>query len=87
MSKRTGDFGLCCGVRTRVVDSRPMEDSILRRRACDVCGNRFSTREVFNDETRLRDSNPILWERINTMTAEQKDHLNNLLRVLAETQP
>jgi len=35
-----------CGAEdTRVVDSRPAEDSIRRRRACEVCGKRFTTYE------------------------------------------
>lgn len=37
----------CNGENTRVVDSRPIEDSnaIRRRRACDACGRRFTTYE------------------------------------------
>ena len=42
----------CNQDNTRVVDSRPIEDSnaIRRRRMCDVCGRRFTTYEkVEND--------------------------------------
>lgn len=37
----------CNHENTRVIDSRPAEDnfSIRRRRACDVCGKRFTTYE------------------------------------------
>lgn len=37
----------CNQDNTRVVDSRPIEDSnaIRRRRMCDVCGRRFTTYE------------------------------------------
>ena len=37
----------CNQDNTRVVDSRPVEDtnSIRRRRLCDVCGRRFTTYE------------------------------------------
>ncbi len=37
----------CSNPDTRVIDSRPAEDgnSIRRRRACDVCGKRFTTYE------------------------------------------
>ncbi|MDO5337191.1 MAG: transcriptional regulator NrdR [Eubacteriales bacterium] len=38
----------CNQDNTRVVDSRPVEDtnSIRRRRMCDVCGRRFTTYEM-----------------------------------------
>ena len=38
----------CNQDNTRVVDSRPIEDSnaIRRRRMCDVCGRRFTTYEI-----------------------------------------
>ena len=37
----------CGQVDTKVIDSRPADDgsSIRRRRACDVCGKRFTTYE------------------------------------------
>ena len=37
----------CNNADTRVIDSRPAEDnnSIRRRRCCDVCGKRFTTYE------------------------------------------
>lgn len=34
-----------CGGDTRVVDSRPQETSLRRRRLCVQCGRRFSTLE------------------------------------------
>lgn len=35
-----------CGGATKVVDSRPSEDSVQRRRECLCCKQRFSTTEV-----------------------------------------
>ncbi len=35
-----------CSGDTRVRDSRPLPDSVSRRRECLVCGFRFSTVEV-----------------------------------------
>lgn len=38
-----------CGCDTRVIDSRPNEDSIYRRRECENCKHRFSTVEIDAD--------------------------------------
>lgn len=38
-----------CGGQLIVIDSRPTEDSIHRRRKCVECGYRFSTIEVDAD--------------------------------------
>ena len=40
----------CNQDNTRVVDSRPVEDtnSIRRRRLCDACGRRFTTYEKYS---------------------------------------
>lgn len=38
-----------CYRKTKVVDSRPDEDSIERRRECVHCGYRFSTLEIDRD--------------------------------------
>lgn len=35
-----------CGSDTRVLNSRKREGIIRRRRVCDTCGGRFTTREV-----------------------------------------
>lgn len=35
-----------CGGDTKVIDSRPSEDSVHRRRECLVCKERFSTTEI-----------------------------------------
>lgn len=35
-----------CGSKTRVVDSRPIESGIFRRRRCHHCDTRFSTKET-----------------------------------------
>ena len=35
-----------CGGNTKVIDSRPQEDSVYRRRECMVCKKRFSTTEI-----------------------------------------
>lgn len=34
-----------CGGATRVIDSRPMDGGIRRRRECERCGRRFTTHE------------------------------------------
>lgn len=38
-----------CGGQLIVIDSRPSEDSIYRRRKCVECGHRFSTIEIDAD--------------------------------------
>lgn len=38
-----------CGYETRVIDSRPDEDSTRRRRECTECKHRFSTVEIDTD--------------------------------------
>lgn len=43
------DCRLCRG-DTRVVDSRPLENYIRRRRKCTVCGTRTTTYEITADE-------------------------------------
>ena len=35
----------CNAEETKVIDSRPAENSIRRRRQCEVCGKRFTTYE------------------------------------------
>lgn len=35
----------CNAADTKVIDSRPAENSIRRRRQCEVCGKRFTTYE------------------------------------------
>lgn len=35
-----------CGGDTKVIDSRPNEDSVQRRRECLSCKQRFSTTEI-----------------------------------------
>ncbi len=35
----------CNAAETKVIDSRPAENSIRRRRQCEVCGKRFTTYE------------------------------------------
>lgn len=35
-----------CGSETKVVESRPQEDSVLRRRKCVDCKARFYTTEI-----------------------------------------
>lgn len=36
----------CCGEDTKVIDSRKVDDYVLRRRKCFICNNRFSTYEL-----------------------------------------
>lgn len=35
-----------CGGKTAVINSRPAEDEITRRRECRNCGHRFTTVEI-----------------------------------------
>ena len=35
-----------CGSKTAVIDTKPAEDEIIRRRECRACGRRFNTIEV-----------------------------------------
>lgn len=39
-----------CGGETRVVDVRPVNNSLRRRRSCMECGVRFNTFEVLESE-------------------------------------
>lgn len=41
-----------CGSGTYVVDSRHKPSRIYRRRECRVCGNRFSTAEINEEQVR-----------------------------------
>lgn len=43
----TGEMPICNKDNTKVIDSRPVEDtnSIRRRRMCESCGKRFTTYE------------------------------------------
>ena len=38
-----------CGCETSVVDTRPSEDSVRRRRKCVECSHRFTTVEIDAD--------------------------------------
>jgi transcriptional regulator NrdR family protein len=38
-----------CGGDTKVIDSRPSEDSVQRRRKCLECDHRFNTIEIDKD--------------------------------------
>lgn len=38
-----------CGENTKVVDSRPDTDNVMRMRKCLVCGYKFKTLEVDDD--------------------------------------
>jgi len=52
LSRVRPDLGLsadvfeCCGAKTIVIDSRPGEGTIRRRRKCPTCGDRFTTLEL-----------------------------------------
>lgn len=39
---------VCCGA-TKVIDSRPEEDCVNRRRKCIECGHTFGTVEIDKD--------------------------------------
>lgn len=47
----THHFLLCplCGGKTKIIDSRPEEDAVNRRRKCLECGYRFLTVEIDKD--------------------------------------
>ena len=59
----------CNQDNTRVVDSRPVEDtnSIRRRRLCDVCGRRFTTYEKVESIPLTVIKRPIPIEKIEEM--------------------
>lgn len=38
-----------CGGETHIINSRPSEDSVRRRRECTECKHRFSTVEIDSD--------------------------------------
>ena len=42
------DCPVCCG-GTKVIDSRPEEDCVNRRRKCLLCGYTFGTVEIDKD--------------------------------------
>lgn len=42
-----------CGGTTRVIDTRPHDGGIRRRRQCEACGARFSTQEQRAREQKL----------------------------------
>ena len=44
------DCPVCGKNQTKVVDSRPINGSVRRRRKCLICGHRFTTFEVISDE-------------------------------------
>lgn len=54
-----------CGGKTKVIDSSRNVGYMNRRRECDLCGFRFSTHEISNDELkRLCDENTKLEETV-----------------------
>ena len=59
----------CNQDNTRVVDSRPVEDtnSIRRRRLCDACGRRFTTYEKVESIPRACYKRPISIDKIEEM--------------------
>lgn len=61
-----------CDVLT-VVDSRPQPDSVHRRRKCERCGFRFTTRETIVDKIRMSVCR----------TPEQKT-LNQIKRIISQ---
>ena len=77
----------CNQDNTRVVDSRPIEDSnaIRRRRMCDVCGRRFTTYEkvetipliVIKKDMNREHKRPVSAEKINEMVNKVETELFN----------
>jgi hypothetical protein len=67
----------CFGTESEVIDSRPADilghPSVRRRRACQRCGERYSTYELFAEDVR----------RLNEML-QVRDHVLATTRDLAE---
>ncbi len=44
-----------CGGQTRVIDSYPTSDAVIRQRECKTCGKRFITIEIvsYDDDDRF----------------------------------
>lgn len=47
----------CRSPHSRVVDTRPTDDSVLRKRVCSNCGFKFFTKEELNYKARVELSN------------------------------
>ena len=43
----------CNGYQVRIVDSRPYDDQVRRRRECTTCGVRFNTIEIHLTDYKL----------------------------------
>ena len=75
-----------CGKdNTKVIDSRPTDDSaIRRRRQCDACGKRFTTYEPYDREkltagiVRSCHKRPVSLTRINAMVDEIETQIYNM---------
>ena len=53
-----------CGGNTKVINSRPQEDIVYRRRECLICKERFSTTEIDVDMCKEQKA---LWKFIKKM--------------------
>lgn len=77
---------LCEGHETKVVDSRPNEFGIRRRRRCEGCGARFTTYEMDADEVErvieARKANS-LFERLYNLSLPDREHVTALVNRLS----
>lgn len=68
-----------CGGDTKVIDSRPSEDSVHRRRECLVCKKRFSTVEIdLQMYDKISDTTLITVE-VNELLEQIKNNINKIV--------
>lgn len=70
-----------CGGNTKVIDSRPQEDSVYRRRECLVCKERFSTTEIDMQmyEKLAKDTLIEIQEKVNETMDQIKNNINKIV--------
>lgn len=70
-----------CGGDTKVIDSRPQEDSVHRRRECLVCKERFSTTEIDLSmyEKLANASLSAMQEKVNEAMGQIKNNINSII--------
>lgn len=70
-----------CGGNTKVIDSRPQEDSVYRRRECLVCKERFSTTEIDMQmyEKMAKDTLSEIQAKVNETMDQIKNNINKIV--------
>lgn len=70
-----------CGGNTKVIDSRPNEDSVHRRRECLICKERFSTTEIDMQmyEKLANVSLSQIQEKVNEAMEQIKNNVNKFI--------